>query len=259
MAGRSQVSMGAHACAYAGAVLMILALLSVLGPSGAVAADVPAGEAPGQPQWVVPGAGAVKLVSPVAVSVQAGASTTAITIAVNGSVQRTVDCTGGAVVDMGTARLGGGANTITITATGPTGRTTTVSRTITRVEWPYNTCIVIDKSDYRLYWVRDQQLVASYPIAHGRNNRTPTRTWRILAKYKSAPHSIYGPRKMRLFKRIGHKGHYRYVSTPYLIHGTDEPKRIGTQASHGCIRMYNTDVRQLFPQVPRGTFVVTRR
>jgi L,D-transpeptidase ErfK/SrfK len=59
---------------------------------------------------------------------------------------------------------------------------------------------------------------------------------------------------MRLFKRVGG----RYVFTAYGIHGTNQEWVIGTRASHGCIRMYNRDVLELFPQVPVGTPVVTR-
>jgi len=117
---------------------------------------------------------------------------------------------------------------------------------------------VIDKSEYRLYWVKNQQLIKSYKIAHGRHNWTPVATWKILAKYKTSPKGIYGPRKMRMFRRVGRSGHYRYVFTAYGIHGTNQPWVIGTQASHGCIRMYNRDVLELWPQVRLGTYVVTR-
>ena len=65
---------------------------------------------------------------------------------------------------------------------------------------------------------------------------------------------MYGPRKMRLFRLRGG----RYVFTRYGIHGTNQPWVIGTKASHGCIRMYNRDVLELFPQVPMGTMVYTR-
>ena len=99
----------------------------------------------------------------------------------------------------------------------------------------------------------------TYPVAHGRHNCTPVRTWKVLAKYKTNPSSVYGPRKMRLFKRVGKKGHYRWVFTKYGIHGTNQPWVIGTQASHGCIRMYNKDILKLWPQVPLGTYVITRR
>ena len=44
----------------------------------------------------------------------------------------------------------------------------------------------------------------------------------------------------------------RYI----YIHGTDEEGRIGTPASHGCIRMRNQDVIGLFARVPLNTLVL---
>jgi L,D-transpeptidase YbiS len=37
------------------------------------------------------------------------------------------------------------------------------------------------------------------------------------------------------------------------IHGTNHEELIGTPASHGCIRMRNADVADLYHQVPEGT------
>jgi len=37
------------------------------------------------------------------------------------------------------------------------------------------------------------------------------------------------------------------------IHGTNKPYSIGTYASHGCIRMHNSSVEQLYLWVPKGT------
>ncbi|TVP93012.1 MAG: L,D-transpeptidase [Thioalkalivibrio sp.] len=44
----------------------------------------------------------------------------------------------------------------------------------------------------------------------------------------------------------------RYI----YIHGTDEEGRIGTPASHGCIRMRNPDIIALFPRVPLHSLVL---
>jgi hypothetical protein len=41
----------------------------------------------------------------------------------------------------------------------------------------------------------------------------------------------------------------------YLIHGTNQDTSIGDAVSHGCVRMYNDDVAQLFELVPVGTAV----
>lgn len=43
----------------------------------------------------------------------------------------------------------------------------------------------------------------------------------------------------------------RYI----YIHGTNQEDRIGQPASHGCIRMTNADVVELFDAVPLGTGV----
>lgn len=49
----------------------------------------------------------------------------------------------------------------------------------------------------------------------------------------------------------GVDSHARYI----YIHGTPEEGLIGTPESHGCVRMNNTQVIELFNQVPVGTLV----
>ena len=45
----------------------------------------------------------------------------------------------------------------------------------------------------------------------------------------------------------------------YAIHGTNNPGSIGRFVSHGCIRMYNSDVMDLYNRVSLGTPVVVLR
>jgi len=45
----------------------------------------------------------------------------------------------------------------------------------------------------------------------------------------------------------------------YAIHGTNQPNLIGGFVSHGCIRMYNADVTDLYRQVSIGTPVVVTK
>ena len=45
----------------------------------------------------------------------------------------------------------------------------------------------------------------------------------------------------------------------YAIHGTNQPGSIGGFVSHGCIRMYNQDVLDLYARVATGTLVVVTR
>ena len=46
----------------------------------------------------------------------------------------------------------------------------------------------------------------------------------------------------------------RYI----YIHGTHEEGLIGTKASHGCIRMFNTDAIELFDRIKIGTKVLIK-
>lgn len=41
-----------------------------------------------------------------------------------------------------------------------------------------------------------------------------------------------------------------------MIHGTPEEGLLGQPVSHGCVRMKNSDIEQLYPQVKPGTYVV---
>lgn len=55
-----------------------------------------------------------------------------------------------------------------------------------------------------------------------------------------------------LNKGEGYDSYYRGI----MIHGTPEEGLIGTPSSHGCIRMKNQEVLELFESVKSGTFVV---
>mgnify|MGYP004454853419 FL=1 len=55
------------------------------------------------------------------------------------------------------------------------------------------------------------------------------------------PDNPMGPFKMNL------------AMSGYVIHGTNKKFGIGTRVSHGCFRMRNEDITELFPQVPVGT------
>ena len=52
-------------------------------------------------------------------------------------------------------------------------------------------------------------------------------------------------------KGKGVDSYNRYI----YIHGTHEEGLIGQKASHGCIRMFNSDVIELFNKVNKGTKV----
>lgn len=216
------------------------------------ATPVAAWTEPLPPLLVSPSGGYASKRAPVIV--KAGGSTTSLKMTINGVTVSETSVTPNQVVAFGTQSFSESVNTVRIVASNPVA-TKTYSFRVRKLVYPWPTCIIVDKSDFKLYWIRNGVLVKAYPIAHGKpNTPTPSATWRIGAKYHTDARSVYGPRKMRLFRKVGSTFEY----TRFLIHGTDEPWVIGTRASHGCIRMYNKDVLELFPQVPIGTMVQTR-
>lgn len=53
--------------------------------------------------------------------------------------------------------------------------------------------------------------------------------------------------------------HFMGINVPwgkYGIHGTNKPNSIGWASSHGCIRMNNKDIRELYSMVKIGTKVI---
>jgi lipoprotein-anchoring transpeptidase ErfK/SrfK len=47
--------------------------------------------------------------------------------------------------------------------------------------------------------------------------------------------------------------------TVYRIHGTNQPRTIGTAVSSGCFRLVNGDVIDLYDRIPVGTKVIIRQ
>ncbi len=194
------------------------------------------------------------------VKVQTGVNTTQVDLYAGESLVGTASVSSFGTVDFGKRAMPASGITFRVVASNPDGKSSTKTSTYKQLSYPASTSIVIDKSDFRLYWVKNDVLVKAYPIAIGRvGMETPVATWKILAKYKTDPASVYGPRKMRMFRKTGTGSSTKYVYTAYAIHGTNQEWVIGTKASHGCIRMYNADVTELWPQVPLGTVVQTRQ
>jgi len=83
----------------------------------------------------------------------------------------------------------------------------------------------------------------SYPVAVG-TSRTPSPVGEWLIVHKDSGWGDgFGTRWLGLNVPWG----------IYGIHGTNKPWSIGTQASQGCIRMFNRDVEELYRWVPLRT------
>ena len=127
--------------------------------------------------------------------------------------------------------------------------------------------IVVRFSERRLYYVLPGQRAISYPIgaptgealwsgisyvSEKRVNPNWTPTEEMRRENPTLPASVPGghPRNP-----LGVRAMY-LGKTTYRIHGTDAPWTVGQPVSHGCIRMLNSDVIDLYERVPIGTRVV---
>lgn len=217
------------------------------------ACSVVAWQKPVPPLLLTPKGGYASQLTPIVV--KAGPGTASLKLTLNGKVLSTKSAAPGQVVSFGNVTLAGGVNTLSIAALNPVSSTTGTFK-VRRLDFPWPTCIVIDKSEFRLYWVRNGVLVKTYPVAIGKpSTPTPVRNWRVGDKYEYAYGGVYGPRRLRLYKQVGPNS-FQYSN--YGVHGTNQEWVIGTMASHGCIRMFNRDVLELYPQVPLYTMVQTR-
>jgi lipoprotein-anchoring transpeptidase ErfK/SrfK len=108
---------------------------------------------------------------------------------------------------------------------------------------PFEILVKID--EHKLYLFENNRLIHTYPIAVGKPS-TPTPRGIFLIKNKQEnPGGRFGSRWLGLNTITGHYG----------IHGTNLPKSIGKNVTHGCIRMFNRDVIELAELVPVGTTV----
>lgn len=103
--------------------------------------------------------------------------------------------------------------------------------------------IHIDVDKRRLTLYKTDNTSKTYKVAVGRaSNPTPLGNWVIVQKALN-PGGPFGVRWMRLSVPWG----------GYGIHGTNNPSSIGKAISHGCIRLYNEDVIELYDLTPIGT------
>lgn len=121
------------------------------------------------------------------------------------------------------------------------------------------TALVIDLSDRRVYVYHWDQLHTSFPVAIGRGGwETPVGEFEVIQMIRDpswrnpftgevAPPGGSNPLGVRW---IG----FWTDGTNYIgFHGTPNEDSVGRAASHGCVRMYNRDVVQLFEMVQMGT------
>lgn len=119
--------------------------------------------------------------------------------------------------------------------------------------------IVINLPERNLYLYRDGEPPKVYPIAIGmRGWETPTGSFKIANKRKNP---TWFPPKWAVQEEPVPPGpdnplgdRWMGLSAPgYGIHATNAPASVGRYASHGCMRMYPENARDLYAQVGVGT------
>ena len=116
--------------------------------------------------------------------------------------------------------------------------------------------LVISIPDRKIALIEDGRVVKVYPVAVGKaGTPSPHGSFHIASRVQHPtwyqPGKVVGPGPANplgtRWMGLGYKG--------YGIHGTNMPLSIGKAASHGCIRMRNRDVEELFNLVVVGDAV----
>ncbi len=124
------------------------------------------------------------------------------------------------------------------------------------------TKILISKSDFTLTLLLNDHYIKQYPIAIGKDNKTPEGVFEVKNKMKEptwyAPEGgifPFGHKENILGTRwIGFKDKPNLYG--YGIHGTTLPETVGTASSNGCVRMINTDVEEVYDFVTLDTEII---
>jgi lipoprotein-anchoring transpeptidase ErfK/SrfK len=130
------------------------------------------------------------------------------------------------------------------------------------LEKKYATYIVINRGAHKLSFFSHLALAKTYPIAVGRAGletpaglydiqwketnpvwRVPNSPWAGALAGKTIPAGPSNPIQARWMAFNGGAG----------IHGTSDDASIGSNASHGCVRMHIPDVIALYARTPVGT------
>jgi len=106
--------------------------------------------------------------------------------------------------------------------------------------------MIVNLGTQRAYVYRDGDLIAATPVSSGkRGHRTPTGTFRVLAKQKLHHSKKYDNAPMPYMQRLTWSG--------VALHAGHVP---GYPASHGCVRMPLSFARWLYSEPTMGMKVV---
>jgi hypothetical protein len=124
---------------------------------------------------------------------------------------------------------------------------------------PVRTRLEVDISEHQLRFFRDGRLMLRATAGTG-TGKTPTPTGSYYVNqrlYASDPSGPFGPGAIGIsaFSPVLRDW---AQGGPIAVHGTNDPSSVGRSASHGCIRVDNSLVRQLLRATETGSPVVIR-
>ncbi len=146
-----------------------------------------------------------------------------------------------------------------LVAARPNGRTGWVRTTEVGV-FEHDWAIVVNKATYTLTVYKAGVAVQTEKIAIGQNRwPTPVGVFftRELAR-PANPKGSYGPYAFGLSGYSNVLTQFGRGDGQIGIHGTNQPGALGTQASHGCIRLSNAAITKLAKSLPQGVPVDIR-
>src|SRR5579864_9414163 len=119
--------------------------------------------------------------------------------------------------------------------------------------------VLVSIPDRKLAVIDGDDVIARFPIAVGAAaSPSPTGEFQIVSRISNP--TYYHPGRVIPTGKDNPLG-TRWLGLSqkgYGIHGTNAPKSVGHAASHGCIRMRNRDVEQLFTMLQVGDVVQIR-
>lgn len=128
--------------------------------------------------------------------------------------------------------------------------------------------IIINLPEMRMYYYPPgSRMVLTYPIGIGKMGKTIPITEAVITRKIEKPTWV-PPEDIREFNLqqgivlpqvmppgpdnpLGPYAIYMSIPT-YLIHSTIFPESVGKRASFGCIRMYESDIKEFFPSINSG-------
>lgn len=128
--------------------------------------------------------------------------------------------------------------------------TTRQVRTVKTDYW-----IQVQSSAHRLKLFQGKKVVVSTPAAIGKTDTpTPGGAYYLTELLQPPnPNGDYGPYAYGLSGQSTALTQFNGRDPVIGIHGTNQPKLLGTSVSHGCIRVSNTVITRLAKMLPLGT------